>query len=289
MKDLIPPENLYRYRPSGSEYFPEEIRQLRRNGVFLTPAEFLNDPFDCNPAIEDVPIAELAREIRKFGVERFRRIRLRRAKSLGSYKKHELTLLREKYKSSVSSAEFEAPFLSSVYEVHRNNALRVSCFSEVGDSTLMWSHYAESHKGFVVKYHFDASKLHSSNSALPLKVKYTSQRPKFTTIEVFQHDNMDDAPADEGEFLGDPVGEGFYLTKSDSWKEEREWRLIESELDGSKLDNSGYFFYENLVPIKVIAGVNMPEEKVDFVREHLPDIEICRAKVHPISFDLCIE
>jgi hypothetical protein len=275
------PSVLYRYRPTSSEYFEEEVRQLKRNGVFLTPAIFLNDPFDCSPAIEPSPISDVRREIRKFGFESFRKLRMDRAKESGLYGKEDLKKLRSQYKSSVAAAKFEAPLANSVFDVYRQNDLLVSCFSEVYHSVLMWTHYAESHKGFVVKYSVSFPSDVNSTSALPLPVVYVDDRPKFSTIDILRWRLQ---PESSSSLIDDVVQEGLYLTKSVQWKAEREWRLVENIRKGN-----GYYYYDNLIPTEIIAGVNIPEEKLAFMMENLPDISFKQATLHPSSFELVFQ
>ena len=281
MKQIMPPKNLYRYRPSGSDFFEEEVRQLRNNGIFLTPAKFLNDPFDCNPAIQKSSIRDLTREIRRFGFEKFRKIRMDHAKASGEYAPKRLQELRKRYETPTKSAIFESPLLNDLLSVYRKNDLRVSCLSEVHDSILMWSHYAEGHKGFVVKYKVLSPRGGSKTSAAPIKVNYVSDRPIFSSIDILLW-RLDSLQGDE--VHEDPLLDAFYLSKAEIWSSEEEWRLIESASNGG-----GYYYYENMVPIQIIVGINMPERNVEFLRKTLPEIDICRARIDPVSYSMCFE
>ncbi len=275
------PSVLYRYRPSSSDYFEDEVRELKNNGLFLTPAPFLNDPFDCSPAIVPSSIQEVAKEIRKYGLDNFRRFRMRRARESGLYGKREIAGLRAQYTNSLIAAKFEAPLANSVLEAYKERDLLVSCLSEVEDSVLMWSHYAESHKGFVVKYSVSFPKDIGANSALPLPVKYTQDRPKFTTIELMRWRLTE---AENASRNGDSIQEGLYLTKSALWKNEREWRLVEPERKGT-----GYYHYENLVPTEIIVGVKMPDEKLEFMRDSLSHLSFKKAVLDGTSYELMFE
>lgn len=84
----------------------------------------------------------------------------------------------------------------------------VACFSEVPDSILMWSHYAESHSGVCVEFDHADSK---SVIARALPVRYASTY----------------APAKAFGDSQERQVELFLLTKSVCWSYEREWRICE--------------------------------------------------------------
>lgn len=81
----------------------------------------------------------------------------------------------------------------------------VFCLSEVNDSILMWSHYANEHKGICIG--FDTGK---SMFQLAWQVKYQEEFP------IIQR------PKDSEEILLNKS----LLTKADCWSYEKEWRII---------------------------------------------------------------
>ena len=93
----------------------------------------------------------------------------------------------------------------------------VVCLSEVCDSILMWSHYAENHKGVCFEFiRAEDNALGDSESCSP--VKYDRHYPII----------------DLGQMLLKQDGETFesmMKTKSGDWAYEKEWRLITEEGD----------------------------------------------------------
>ncbi|MBI5437013.1 MAG: DUF2971 domain-containing protein [Nitrosomonadales bacterium] len=81
----------------------------------------------------------------------------------------------------------------------------VCCFSEMKDSILMWSHYANEHKGVCIG--FDTRK---SLFRLAWQVKYQEEFPIVRR------------PTDSDEILLAKT----LLTKADCWSYEKEWRII---------------------------------------------------------------
>ena len=87
----------------------------------------------------------------------------------------------------------------------------MSCFSEIHDSILMWSYYANSHKGICIEY--DLSKLpkNPTNQLIVnalTKVQYSPNR-----IDCLHGDAEDNVV-------------NILTSKSDVWSHEHEWRII---------------------------------------------------------------
>ena len=121
---------------------------------------------------------------------------------------------RQKVELSISGPERrQIAYLASV--------VRVLCLTEVPDSLLMWSHYADHHKGAVLKFDTYDSTADYFASARP--VKYEQSLPSFETPQDLVR-----------RYLGllvepkDPTSRQF-LTKSREWKYEKEWRVIATQ------------------------------------------------------------
>ena len=81
----------------------------------------------------------------------------------------------------------------------------ISCFSEVNNSILMWSHYSDSHRGFCIEYDFKNSSLKYKDLIRP--VVYDDKIVTF------------DKSKEPFYFLG------VLTKKSKCWEYENEWRL----------------------------------------------------------------
>lgn len=86
----------------------------------------------------------------------------------------------------------------------------VFCLSEAPDEILMWSHYAENHKGFCIEYKIDET---SPLTTMARPVKYTDVYPSLSVKNLH-------AGATEA-FL-----EACLFTKAKQWSYEKEWRAI---------------------------------------------------------------
>jgi hypothetical protein len=110
----------------------------------------------------------------------------------------------------------------------------VICFSEDWVDPVLWSHYASKHKGVALGFDVDDSTIR--------RVRYTAQRLK--NIIIHGSDAIDEV-----------IGDFLTSTKFDSWKYEREWRLL---LELRKLETEGNLnfkvFGSNMRLREVILG-----------------------------------
>lgn len=110
---------------------------------------------------------------------------------------------------SVNTAIDDTVYIVSLCTDHKNR--------------LMWSHYADNHKGFCIEYDFSADVL-KEKRALVLPVVYSSLRPKlpYETMlfsEKQTLENMNFQSIYEKIFLS-------MLTKDEIWSYEKEWRIL---------------------------------------------------------------
>lgn len=89
---------------------------------------------------------------------------------------------------------------------------KMSCFSEVNDSILMWSYYANCHQGVCIEY--DLSQLDPLNH-LNQEILQHLSKVHYSPIRA---DNL--LERDDTSFLN------FLTSKADVWAHEHEWRII---------------------------------------------------------------
>lgn len=96
----------------------------------------------------------------------------------------------------------------------------VSCFNNAPLETLMWSHYADNHKGFMVEFKFGSFE-NEAYLEMPLVVKYSN---KFPAIEIPATDPSTWVGIDTHDVI-----KNAFCSKSTNWKYEKEFRLIKSK------------------------------------------------------------
>jgi hypothetical protein len=149
------------------------------------------------------------------------------------------------------------------------------CTSEIPDSILMWSHYADNHRGFCLEFSGLGS-LHPHGSPFPVswKVEYAEERPLVDITET-----MRDVDTDHIVRLG-------LLTKSKEWAYEREWRALETTGTGVRVLPRGTLS-------GVVLGARMTKPDESRVRSwagmHPTPIRLRRARLSEEHFLLELE
>jgi hypothetical protein len=105
----------------------------------------------------------------------------------------------------------------------------VFCLSEVNNDILMWSHYADSHKGFCVGFHVNESYF---TEIFP--VNYIKKYPKILPIAS-----------------SEDTAKTIMLSKSCHWKYEQEWRKIKL----LELPNNNILSEVQSYPKEIVASV----------------------------------
>ena len=148
--------------------------------------------------------------------------------------------------------------------------------------SLMWSHYANSHLGFVVGFDMSSDffkRLFLANMD-PKKINYVSERP----LKFFN------------EFS--PDMKEFFYTKGDVWEYENEWRMIaplELPLAWAEGKPKGVHVLPRKAVSEVIFGARMSDEEVRLVCQIIkqqPDCEHIRlqwTKLHDSRYELVLE
>jgi len=147
------------------------------------------------------------------------------------------------------------------------NQIGIFCLSDIHNNLLMWSHYADSHKGIVIGFDrdYELFNLKINDFTKLRKVKYTSDRPhvnfKLTNHSI--EENM-------------KLAEKIYFTKSSEWEYELEYRVIKILDHVTKTEN----YDQNEFPIhlfpfsesaikSVIIGDRVTKENITKVLDTL--------------------
>jgi len=199
-----PPDYVYRYFKCDGE--KKNIRAFENGEVrFSKPSQF-NDPFDCNIAINVDGISKLDAE--------------RHLRNTFAPGRDRETLI--SYYNEVSLSAFQH-FIARVIRDAISNETGVSCFSEVHDSLLMWSHYAAGMKGFCVKYRVKQESVNNTGTRfLFAPVQYSSMMPSVHMMLLLKSGHPE---------IRQTALFNLLFTKSVEWMYEREWRLLFPECD----------------------------------------------------------
>lgn len=273
MADKKKPDTLYKYRDWANECHQ---RMVTCGELYFPSTRELNDPFEAvipicyddgscedwlkvakrqvrykNPRLRDEWVACTARDIMKSGI-------YKRAETVEYHTKNSIE--------------------------HMANDFGVCSLSERKDNILMWSHYANEHRGFCVG--LDVQVLEESSCEILartgniLDLRRVVYRADFPFLNGFSGDFETLVPR-------------VINTKSLDWKYEKEWRLLlmtgRPSLKGDSLGERQIIFGEEVLS-KIILGVKMPgkqrEEAIDTVRSNCPHVEVIQAHRNDGSFGL---
>ncbi len=165
------PSTIYRYSKLD-EYF---YQQLISNELWFSRPTQFNDPYDCNICFAYKP----PEKERKKKVVHYT-FKSPTPKKLESAAKKNINKYLKKSVSEINENQY-------LYDLSQNliNNQGLCCFSSVNDNLLMWSHYANSHKGVCVGYDVELLRQSFPNSKIASFgwVQYGKRFPKVDFIK----------------------------------------------------------------------------------------------------------
>lgn len=263
------PALLYKYIKMGT--FIQDL--LNGESLkFSRPSEF-NDPFDCAPAIF-IPHGKSAREF------------LSKMPLRPDLTSSQRRLLKRNAKKKVVGKLITAEKQASTGNLLEKTGVCSLC--EMDNNILMWSHYADQHRGICIG--FDSSK-HFFQTAWPVNYQTTYPiviRPNDSDLEILQK---------------------TILTKSSCWEYEQEWRMIRRTMSNEEhyiqrlqyegtedsevfLDQRGpgYYRFPKEAVKQVVFGLKTPQTDksmiLKFLSLHNPSTKVFQLKKHPSKFEL---
>lgn len=301
------PSKLYHYRRC-SEY---SLDALEKNEIWGSSIMAFNDPFECMPCYQieqlqnalDIELSEeslqailpqmregcfptglssmispdtaelLSQRLKSMpnddviraGFAQFR-------KTLFAYINHNLN-------------KFEVDFFNQIMLAEK--LFHITCLSETNTSSLMWGHYADSHKGFCLEYDFstvlgdchrDCTDIRNCpgfmmNYALA-PVVYSQERFNATSglYSLVMNSLIEEMKIPVQKYYPDmfmPIK--TLLTKSADWQYEKEWRLFKSPAEQFQK----HCCMTRLKPSAVYLGINMADDHKSRI------IQICKEQNIP--------
>jgi len=244
MAKTIPPR-LYKYQsltPDPQTHKIYALENLQQRQIWFSKPEKLNDPFDCNiPFLLKKRVTENEWEKGYKGLIRRMQNELPPDKLTTALKTAE-----ERY---LTNRKINQRFKDEMIGVNNNNIgnkqqqefknYGVACFSEDFDNILMWSHYADGHKGLCLE--FDTNYIPFDDVSKVHHVKYRNAYPVISPVA----------------FLTEPIESLTPLiTKSEEWCYENEWRIILQQPERTE------FIYDPKALTAIYFGCSMLKEDI---------------------------
>lgn len=204
------PDNLYKYRSFGVN----ALRAITEAEAFYAKPSTFNDPLDCDPTID--------MDIDRVHLERLLHRMLLKHKS-DEEARNDIGYFR--YMSSEYGDYKTEPDVENYLMRMLANDIKRKLDSELGNEGvfslsnswkkgLMWSHYADEHRGICIEY--DTRDQEHPRLA---KVDYKGPRA-IKASDLYRWKVRDDIGAKER------VTRTYFYTKSGEWRYEREWRDV---------------------------------------------------------------
>ena len=258
-------DRLYHWEPFNEEYLR---RLLGSHTIYCTdPADF-NDPWDCKPCFNT--------DLLKDPVERDRHIQW----AVDISRRHNNTMSEEGISRLETALRADPQLLAeTVDEISRimpeaiSARYRVYCLGPDVGNLLMWSHYADKHKGICLEF-----STRDEVMCCPLRVEYP---PQFPVVRVYSNDRIDSLRP--------------FLTKAAVWEFEREYRLIAQERCASTahptlMTDNNFLQLPETALLSVIVGCQGDYDEVKgLVFAVAPALPVKEAKRVPNRFELRIE
>lgn len=238
------PDFLYKYQALTAY----SLASLANNTIWLAKPSTFNDPFDCAITLD--------RQKHKQSIMHAISVTIEQATQDG---------LQPESPADIRPADNRAfeNFRASLFELLQN--MGICSFSATPNHLLMWSHYANHHRGFCVQYDCrDGTQLRQ----LAYEVKYEDSLPSLTAADFAPPNNASATDA-------------LWLTKAKCWSYEEEWRVMTNEGNKSHQAPSKI--------VSVIFGARMPEQDRIMVARtlrHQPEIQFKEARLAEGQFEI---
>lgn len=224
-------EYLYKYAPHNNDSRKYEI--ITKSHLWFSKVESFNDPIDSK--------LDYRQQYSYNEIEEFWKQFLQN-KSHAKPLKEILRL----YGNNKSFVDYQ----NKKFDEYRKE-LGVLCLSKNPENILMWSHYANNHKGIVYEFKNDLFKntdsVTNSFNGNDNKVIY----PNNKSYELLSYTKT--GKGKEEQFAKE------LLTKAKDWEYEKEYRMIDFENSGNKI-----FKKESL--ISIIFGVKASDVEIDIMK-----------------------
>jgi hypothetical protein len=261
------PKRLYKY------LIPDRIDILNNNLIRFTQPSALNDPFELKPIFGDLLSEHQLKEAIEPPFEYIEDALRRDYENLTNDQKAQIsveqiiTIVRENpqiiktimrdiepvFRKLISNF---TPKAKEMLTEALNAKVGILSLSETISNSLLWAHYADSHKGFAIEFNAEHSFFNRRRSDKDelfhlRKVKYKDR-------------------SSLGRTLMDLDGDDLLVTKETCWAYEAEWRILaplESADSVLKIENDEIYLFT--IPSSAITGIIVGSRATEFLYEEI--------------------
>ena len=248
---------LYKYRTIDEDNISRARRIFTNNELFFSSKDQFNDPFDCKFGYS---FAASKKEIKKYFWAS-----LEKTQPNWNRKKKQHWIIEQLKRLNHDDPILENMLVEGTEKII--SGIGICSLTEVPDDILMWSHYAESHKGFCIKLVDDEKELFIARAQ---PISYSEEFPIVNPIRDDDNRRL----------------EKSLLTKAKHWKYEKEWRIIDHD------NGPGIRIFPPHLLVGVIFGCKMSETHKALLRSWCSnrqmDVSFYQAQEAPHTYSLKI-
>jgi len=238
------PRRLYKYRP----FNVNSLRLLTEAEICYADPRRFNDPLDCNPTI-NVDVDRRALEHLCYQLLQDSGLNKEEAANIINERRYSSTEYGD-YENDPDADEYLKASLASDIKrlfVAEMGKKGVFSLSETWKSPLMWSHYADEHRGICVEY--DTTQIpHPNISPVDYRI------PRGVKASDLVKWKMEASPEAERR-----VYNTYFFAKSSEWKYEKEWRDVHqtSGVTDTRFPITGIYFGLRCDPAIITSVVKL--------------------------------
>ena len=273
--DTMMPRSLFRYRSGKDDY---QIEAFEQDKIYAVPPEWCNDPYDTLPrcdydrirrqletAFSPEWLEQLKRslsegkdfpdDLKRLFPENFRVGLKERILKVSDFREIKEDLAKRKDDYCLMIKHLYPELI-----LYLKRFCTIACFSEDVKSMLMWSHYANDHKGFALEYDFSLSIDNLIDNPLGkwlFPVIYSDERYDATSLITWAF--LEKLGLDCG--IQDVYGIAkMALYKSKVWEYEKEWRIIDLSMNDIEKPIATTIVRR---PMGIYYGTRIEDEKLE--------------------------
>lgn len=227
--------------------------------IYFASPDIFNDPFECDPVVSTHNLSR----------KKYREFLIRKAKENGENSAGARAKAAQIMKAGLIKKPNTLLKIRQEMKEYYNRA-GMYCLSETRDDILMWSHYADDHRGYCIQFE---AKNRTPVFGAAQKVTYSASYPVT--------DLLDDNNVKRTELA--------LLTKYEGWSYEKEWRIIHLAHDENP-PAWGLKDYPMQLMKKVILGARMQEDHKrsikSWIGQRREPVSLMQAQLHPSRYAL---
>lgn len=269
------PQSLFKYRSCIERH----INAFEKDVIISVPADWFNDPYDTLVRYDYEGIIKYVETIvSPEGLEQLKSFyslgndfpdaykQILPDEFWGELKAHVLEITDfEGLEVRLESAKQQMLSLISTYfpilSFLGKRYSTIACFSEDVKSILMWSHYADSHKGFALEYDFRPTLTHPLPRVGIYPVIYSEERYDASAYLTWAFLKIMGVNAVNPDMMAS-IKAALY--KSKQWEYEKEWRMIDPGPHDILNPTSSFIEYR---PVAIYYGRNIEAKNKERLHE----------------------